>query len=138
MQTKITRDPETHLCVYDFSDYADFLPALWLESLSDYFNRGTEPGRFIRAVLENNLMGAIRNLGPKTQDKPISIIYLVLELLIEGAPDAAHGSPEKVSAWLQKWESDGIYGRAVAHARNSAPRALFEEKEVSNYGRNGH
>jgi hypothetical protein len=116
MKTIVGRDPKTHLVTYDFSAYADAIPAAWLRPLSDYFNAGIAPGKFIRAVLENDFIGAVRRLNPAVHQEPIAILFAITELLIEGAPSGAHGSPAKVAAWLELWQPEGLYGRAQAAA----------------------
>ncbi len=68
----------------------------YCEALDRYFNQRTAPGSFVRAVLENDLLQAVRRMNPPSWDG----LWWLIELLIECAPSEAWGSPEKVDAWL--------------------------------------
>ena len=87
---------------YDFSSYRRMaiIPAPWLDSLERYFNEGIETGGFLRAILENDLRGAVKRAE---LDRPIAVIYAVIGLLEEGAPDWGWGSAQNVAEWLDSW-----------------------------------
>ena len=90
---------QTSRARYDFSSYRRMaiIPVAWLESLERYFNEGIETGGFLRAILENDLRGAIKRAP---LDQPIAVIYAVIGLLEEGAPDWGWGSAQNVREFL--------------------------------------
>jgi len=106
-ETVVTRDPQTHLCRYDFSAYRPLLPHRWIDGLERYFNEGIEPGGCLRAMLENDLQGVIRRMGPF---ESTGTLQGLLDLLAEGAPSLAWGSESAVNAWLLNF--DGRKGSA--------------------------
>ena len=65
---------------------------LWL-----YITRGIEPGSFLMAVLENNLMEAFGRADEMNRGSMFEICQFVYNHL----PAACHGSPEKVSRWMK-------------------------------------
>lgn len=103
--TRLSRDAKTHRARYDFSSYhrMALIEMKWLDSLERYFNHGIEPGSFLRAVLENDLRGAIKRAD---LDKPTAVIYALVCLLQEGAPDWGWGSREKVTAFLASFAAN--------------------------------
>jgi hypothetical protein len=62
-----------------------------------YFNDRIDPGHFLTAVLENNLMKAFdrADLGNR------KALYSYVVWLYNQAPMGSYGSPEKVKAWLE-------------------------------------
>lgn len=81
------------------------IPKSVVESLDRYVNHGIEPGGFVTAVLENNLMEAIGRADH------ININYLkdICGHIYNNLPASCHGSPAKVEQWLATFhESDSV------------------------------
>lgn len=82
--------------VYRFRHW--YIPARMMCGLQRYFDQGVPPGDFLMAVLENNLMEATG----RADDENLANLPAYAAYLYNDAPAAAHGSPEKVRAWLAK------------------------------------
>lgn len=54
------------------------------------------PGSFVRAVLENNLLDAVCNADPQS----LAWLKEIVQYVHWEVPGAAHGTPEKVKAWV--------------------------------------
>lgn len=65
--------------------------------LEHYVNEGVQPGDFLTAVLENNLVEAFA----RADDQNIRLIHWYVELLYDKAPAGCWGSPEKVERWVR-------------------------------------
>jgi hypothetical protein len=72
-----------------------------IEALERYFNEHIETGGFLRAVLENDLQGAVRRQNPAS----LSELRWLLEMLVDCAPSNAWGSKEAVARWLSESEA---------------------------------
>jgi hypothetical protein len=66
------------------------------EALRRYLTRGVPPGHFLRAVLSNNLVGAIA----RGDAKNLEGLVVLIRYLVHHVPAQAWGSPETVSAWI--------------------------------------
>ena len=73
-------------------------PSLF-DALTRYFEDCVETGGFLRAVLENDLGGAVARMHPALPD---DILVVLSKLLCAYAPAEAWGSPERVAAWLAR------------------------------------
>jgi len=66
-------------------------------SLGDYWHRRKATGEFLKAVLENNLIEAIRKADPESKNNLVAIAsWAWMEL-----PSPIWGNPAKVAAHLQ-------------------------------------
>jgi hypothetical protein len=65
--------------------------------LERYINRGIQPGHFLTAVLENNLMEAMGRSDETSRDG----LFGLCGWLYNEAPCGCHGSPEKVRKWIK-------------------------------------
>jgi len=74
------------------------LPEHMQDGMRLYIERGVQPGSFLRAVLSNDLMGA---LG-KADDVNINALPAYGSFLYNEAPSLCWGSPEVVSAWISR------------------------------------
>ena len=66
------------------------------ESLDLYVSHRYQPGGFLIAVLENNLMQAMGRADEENRRD----IFEIASYVYNDMPSACHGSPEKVRAWL--------------------------------------
>lgn len=82
------------------SDLKTRIPHLMMDSLRRYFEDGIETGGFLRAVLENDLMRAVKN---SHMTNPPTLLRDLINVLIGYCPANAWGSKEAVAEWL-KWE----------------------------------
>lgn len=73
------------------------LPIHLRDGLRDYLVHRQAPGGFLRAVLENDLSGAVLSADP------ISTTALkdLVRFLANHAPPSSHGSPRHVYFWLK-------------------------------------
>ncbi len=63
-----------------------------------YIEQGIPPGRFMRHVLENNLMESVG----QADGININCLFDYCDFLYNYAPIDCHGSPKKVAAWIKK------------------------------------
>lgn len=73
-----------------------------IQSLDDYVNRGWQPGGFITAVLENNLMEALGRADFYNRES----IFEICSYVYNELPLNSWGSREKVSAWLKSFRKE--------------------------------
>ena len=86
------------------SDEALNLGQVVFESLTRYIEDGIETGGFLRAVLENDLAGAINRASDALIIRGVVLTDLV-NLLQGWAPSNCWGSREAVAAWLAQEDS---------------------------------
>lgn len=67
------------------------------EALDRYVKYRIPTGGFLRAVLENDLMRAVR----KADIDNLCTLYEITDYIIGNLPMECYGSPEAVSEWLQ-------------------------------------
>lgn len=79
-------------------DYSS-LPEHMQEGMKLYIENGIEPGSFLMAVLENNLMEAFGRADHINQER----IRDYCSFLYNEAPRNCHGSPEIVDAWINRF-----------------------------------
>lgn len=73
------------------------IPARMLDALLDYIQHGAPTGDFLRAVIENDLRGAVGHADDENiRNLPAYVVYLYNE-----APHGCWGSPEKRMAWVE-------------------------------------
>lgn len=72
------------------------LPEHMRDGMRLYIEHGVQPGSFLRAVLSNDLMGA---LG-RADDVNINALPAYGRFLYNEAPSLCWGSPDVVSAWI--------------------------------------
>lgn len=77
--------------------FREAIPDHIREGIDTYWRRRLEPGSFVRAVLENDLMGACNSADPESA----SCLFWIVGYLYNNAPAGCHGSPEAVSKWLR-------------------------------------
>jgi hypothetical protein len=73
------------------------VPRELLEGLGRYFNLRIEPGRFLRAVLSNDLAVAVTHAAPES----LSALPQLVRLLLNDAPAYAWGKQDVVLAWCE-------------------------------------
>jgi len=71
------------------------------ESLELYVTKGIMPGSFLRAVLENDLFGALSRADSYNR----ATIFQITKYIYYELPREAWGSREKVKAYLEKLNS---------------------------------
>lgn len=74
------------------------VPAHLRGGLRRYFKDRMETGAFLRCVLENDLLGAIKRMNPPRFDE----LPHILDFLLAIAPAPSWGSKENVAAWLDR------------------------------------
>ena len=72
------------------------IPRNLKESLDRYVTDAIEPGGFLRACLENNLVEAFGRADLENRDN----LFYVVEYIYNELPSTCWGSEEKVAAWL--------------------------------------
>jgi len=89
-------------------DWADglvrYVPDHMIDGVVRYIVRGHAPGRFLTAVLCNDLMGALRRADDTNRDR----LWSYGNFLHNYAPSDCFGSPAKFKAWV---ESGGVKGQ---------------------------
>lgn len=99
MDTKDTPTPpdpqrEAAAWLQKLTDYP--FPLRIKEGLALYLGAGIRPGSFLSAVLENNLLSAVRNADPVSQQATFGIV----RWLANQAPATAWGSERRVSDYI--------------------------------------
>lgn len=74
------------------------IPGQIVDGLRQYLVDRLPPGRFLQAVLENDLMGAFSRVDPTNR----AALQAICLFVWNETPDEAWGSREKVAAWLEK------------------------------------
>lgn len=74
------------------------------DTIDNYVNHGLEPGGFVRAVLENNLL---LSLG-KADEENRRDIWEICMYVYNDIPASCHGSPEKVDNWMKRVREGSI------------------------------
>lgn len=69
-------------------------------SLDRYAADGVPTGDFLRAVLSNDLKGAIG----RADEQNLADLFEIVDYVYNDMPMACQGSPEKVEAWLRARE----------------------------------
>ena len=82
---------------YDFVSY-DLLPDHLRAGAEDYIENGREPGHFLLAVLENNLVDAFG----RADHASLAAMHNIVIWLFNEAPSSCWGSRAKVDAWIEK------------------------------------
>lgn len=77
---------------------APSVPSTWIQSLDLYTNEGIAPGSFVRSVLENDLVRAIKTAAPADRAHVPALVDYCLEHL----PMRAWGNAENVRCWLNR------------------------------------
>jgi hypothetical protein len=78
------------------------IPAHMRGAVIRYLENGIPPGGFLTAVLSNDLMGAFA----KADDENATAMRGWAMFVHNHMPTGAHGSPDKVRAWLASFETD--------------------------------
>jgi hypothetical protein len=80
-----------------------------LDTINNFVTKGWEPGSFVRAVLENNLMDA---LGQADRENRFSI-FEICSYVYNEIPLGAHGSAEKVKQWQEMVRKKNLVVKAL-------------------------
>lgn len=85
-----------------FIDQANYygVPEHMIEGLELYVFHRTSPGSFMRAVLENDLKGAVGKADHINKHH----LHEICSFIYNCIPAVSQGSPEKVREWLHKDE----------------------------------
>lgn len=70
-----------------------------IEPLELYVKHGIQPGGFLTAVLENNLM---ESLG-RADEENRYCLFQICQFIYNDIPASCHGSPEKVRQWIERF-----------------------------------
>lgn len=81
---------------FDFDDEYAAIPAHMREAILAYVELGRLFGDFLRAVVENNLSGAVGHAD--AQNLPLIPVYV--RWFYNRAPSGCHGNPAAVRAWI--------------------------------------
>jgi hypothetical protein len=74
------------------------IPERIKQGLDRYMEYGVLPGHFLKCVLMNDLLGAVRRADPDSHAALREIVFYVYDKL----PGESIGSQEKVLAWSEK------------------------------------
>ena len=98
-------DKEAHDLAFDAcsSELLKYgMPAALVPGVARYCIDHIETGQFLRAVLENDLLGAFRRADPE------SLMHMqnILDALLMVAPSPCWGSNQAVEGWLKEGVTD--------------------------------
>jgi len=106
----------------------DRLPDGCKHPLRRYIEEGLEPGSFIKAILKNDLKGAML-----AGDRETCSLYEIWDWLWKIAPAACFGSPEAYKRWIEIGPDAWKYGIELGMKRlTKEARARAAEKVQSN------
>jgi len=88
--------------MYRYRKY--YIPDYMMNGLELYIDRGVLPGSFLTAVLENDLKEAVS----RADDTNIDNLPAYMAYLYNEAPAECYGSPERVTEWVKKKQSQPI------------------------------
>ena len=99
--------PMTEQCVSDFRLHGRGIPSHMIGPVLRYFNDHIPPGGFLEAILSNDFfsfslsfaLSSMEACGRADEDN-LAVLDVWAAFLYNEAPRIAHGSPEKVKAWL--------------------------------------
>jgi hypothetical protein len=77
-------------------DLAAAVPSHLLPGLRHYGRDRQPTGKFLRAVLENDLMAAVNLADPESYQA----LRRICQYVYNAMPSTCHGSPEAVTQWL--------------------------------------
>jgi len=88
----------------DYEEFysADKIPITTLNAINNYVTHGIPPGRFVRAVLENRLVGAYH----AADNRNLVAIPAIVSYLYNKVPSNCWGSPEAVRDWLEAIQTE--------------------------------
>lgn len=92
-----------HRILQDMMDHANFegIPIYMREGLVNWCTRGVPPGGFLTAVLSNDLREACARADSTNQH----CLFAYVQFLYMHAPAGCWGSPEKVRAWAESFNT---------------------------------
>ena len=76
------------------------LPERYREGMKRYIEEHITPGSFLRSMLECDLMGVMGHVDPDM----VCELRRIYAWIYNEAPGICWGSPEKVTAWVNKTE----------------------------------
>lgn len=85
--------------ISEAKDHLGMLPEHLRGGLTRYLTFGMEPGRFLCAVLENDLAGAAGRCSEPTEERVEACLRSLVQFLYNYAPAACWGSREKRVEW---------------------------------------
>ncbi len=83
------------------------IPAHLGPALFFYLTDRQPPGGFLQSVLSNNLQDAVKRADPFS----LAALLDIVDFLLEAAPHASWGSPEKFRAWVDPRYRDSLESR---------------------------
>lgn len=86
--------------------YRREIPGRLLEGLNRYALRGERPGKFLTAVLDNDLLWAIGHADPESREA----LPVIVEYAYNRLPASCWGSPKRVREW------EGVDGSMLGDA----------------------
>ena len=105
----------TVLACHEGGTYGDVLSPYVLSAIDSYVLNGTTHGRFVMALLEGDLFKAVSYGDAKNL---ATLRILCLYLWNETAP-GCFGSPEAVSAWIEKGGLNGVRAEEATNAEHT-------------------
>ena len=72
------------------------------DALDEYATHGLQPGGFLTAVLENNLMEAVG----RADDYNAHTLVDIIRYCYNDIPGLCWGSPEKVKTWIERKQKE--------------------------------
>ena len=72
-----------------------------IDSIMNYVQKGWEPGSFVRAALENNLMLAMGYADSYNR----ATLFQITQYIYNDIPSNCHGSPEIVEEYLRNFKT---------------------------------
>ena len=77
------------------------IPDYMADGVADYLLHGVEPGGFLTSVLSNDFMGA----AGRADRMNAAALASWARLIYNEFPGSSHGSPSKVTKWLESYSA---------------------------------
>lgn len=87
------------------------IPPNLIAGIDRYLEHGYQPGGFLSAVLENDLIAAFERADDQSKEALGSLVTYLYNYI----PMAAWGSPERVIAWTEHVRSGKLNSQATQH-----------------------
>ena len=84
-------------------DYSE-LPGSLVPSMQRYIEHGVQPGRFLTAVICNNLKESFAQADDYNQE----LMFDIVKWMYNKAPMVCWGSPSRMRKWIQSFGRDVI------------------------------
>lgn len=78
------------------------IPVQTLMDLAKYIDEGFVPGKFLRAVINNDLQAAVN----EASELELNVLSIIVKYMHERAPSGCHGYSGAVKVWSKRFNKE--------------------------------